>query len=210
MVIKIRVDVRSRDGSPVVEAYRTIGGTAGALAAASACAWSVEGRKLTVGTSQESMLHTVRINVNSRDRPELIEAWRTTGTTCALVAASTRTWNVKRFQFALGVAHEVVMNKVAAVVLVASNDDSKCINVGSPRTVTTLRSVGLARAWTNPCRKRAVGPAQESAERIVRVGVVAYNGSLQINRFRKGPVTSRVWWVKRCELPVRTAQKPVG
>jgi len=71
---KVRVNVSSCDGPKVVEAYGTIGGTARAFAGAGARAGSVEDRKLSVGTSQEAVIHTVRITVDPRDRPQLIEA----------------------------------------------------------------------------------------------------------------------------------------
>ena len=42
--------------------------------AASARARSIERRKLSVGTPQEAVIHTVRVTVDPRDRPQLIEA----------------------------------------------------------------------------------------------------------------------------------------
>ena len=156
------------------------------------------------------MIHTVRIAVDPRDCPPLIEPKVTTGTTCALVASGAGGGNVKRCQFALGVAHEAVVNEVAVVVLEASRNCSKYIDVGTSRPITPFPTVACARAWTNPRRKLAVGTTQESAERIVRVGVGTYDGSLNINDFRKGPVTTRVWWVKRRELALRSAQEPVA
>ena len=159
---KIRVNVGARNGPPIVEADRAIGWTARTFVAIRACSRSVEGRKLAVGTAQESVFHTVRVNVNSRNRPQLIEAQVTTRTTRTLVAASTRAGNVEYLQLSVGSPHVAMVNKV--VVAVASRDDSERINVGSPRTVATLRTVGNARAGTNPCRKFAVRAPHEGAK----------------------------------------------
>ena len=74
-----------------------------------ASARSIERSKLSVGTPQKAVIHTVRVTVDPRDHSQLIEAEGTTGTTCTLVAAGARAWNVKRFQFALGIAHEAVV-----------------------------------------------------------------------------------------------------
>ena len=70
----IRVPVASRDRPQVVDAYGTIGGTARSLVAASARARSIERRKVSVATPQEAVIHTVRVTVDPRDRPQLIEA----------------------------------------------------------------------------------------------------------------------------------------
>jgi len=76
VVHKSRVNVDSRDRPPVVEAYGTIGETARAFVAArgAARARSIERRKLSVGTPKEAVIHTVRVTVDPRDRPPLIEA----------------------------------------------------------------------------------------------------------------------------------------
>ena len=177
MIHEVRVNVDACDRPPVVKPYRTIGETARAFVAVSARARSIERRKPSVGTPQEAVIHTVRVTVDPRDSAPLIEAQGTTGTTCALIAAGARAGDAERFQLAVETAHEAVLNKVAAVVSIASHDYAKGIDVGSPRTVTTLRSVGIARAWTNPRRKRAVGIAEESVEQVVRVRVVPYNGT---------------------------------
>src|SRR5271167_837958 len=206
----IRVYVVSRDSPPIVNAYGTIGGTARSLVAAGACAGSIESRKLSVGTPQEAVIHTVHVTVDPRDCPQLIEAYVTTGTTCALVAACARAGNVKRFQFALGIAHQAVVNKVTAVVLEASRNCSKCIYVGSSRSKTPFRTVACARVWTNPRRKLPVGTAQESVERIVRVGVDTYDGSLKIKRLWSGAVAAHAWNVEGRKISIGTPQKPVA
>src|SRR5262249_30982235 len=100
----------------------------------------------------------------------------------ALVAAGARAGNVKRFQFALIIAYEAVVNKVAVVVLEASRNFSKCVDVGSSRPKAPFKTVACARVWTNPRRKLAFGTPQESVERKVRIRVVPYDGSFQIHR----------------------------
>jgi hypothetical protein len=70
----IRVDIASRDCSKVVEASRTVGWAACTLIAGGACSGSIEGCKLAVGTTQEAVLHTVGVNIDSRDRSFQIEA----------------------------------------------------------------------------------------------------------------------------------------
>src|SRR5579863_3555829 len=91
------VNVVSRDRPEVVEDCGTIGGTSCTLAAARACTRSVEGGEFSVGTAQESVLHAVRVNIGSGDRPPLIEARGTAGTTRALVGASARTGSFECF-----------------------------------------------------------------------------------------------------------------
>ena len=63
------------------------------------------------------------------------------------------------------------MNEVAAVVFIASCDYPEGVDVGSSRPETSVRAVSGARVWTNPGREFAIGAAQESMERIVRIRV---------------------------------------
>src|SRR6266480_4205456 len=109
----IRVNVGSHDGAQVVQVGRAVGGTARALVDVRARTGSVERRKLALGTAEETVFHTVRGNVDPRDRSQLVEACGTTGTTCPLVATSARAGNVEGFQLAVGTAREVVVNKAA-------------------------------------------------------------------------------------------------
>ena len=127
-----------------------------------------------------------------------------------MVAAGARAGNVKRCQFALGITHEAVVNKVAAVVLEASRNCSKCIDVGSSRPKTPFRTVACARVWTNPRRKLAVRTAQESVERIVRIRVVPYDCSFQIHRYGSRAESAHAWNVEGRKLSIRTPQKPVA
>lgn len=193
----ICVNVDSRDLTMIVEARGTIGGTSRALLAPRTRPKSVESCKLALSTAQKAVLHIVSIDVASRNHPRQIEAQITTGTPCALVQARARARNVVSRQLSLRTSQQAVINKVAAIVLVASRRDSKKIDVGCSRTETTIRLAVIARSGTNPRRKRAVGATEKSMEIKARVGVVAYNGSLQVQGYGKGaktpaPVTSNV------------------
>src|ERR1700677_2003910 len=105
MVYILRIDVDSSECSPVVQAYRTVRGTARSLGVTRAGTGSVERRKISVGIANEAVVHGVRVRVDSRDRAELVEPCEATGTARTLARAGACAWSFVRREAAISMAY---------------------------------------------------------------------------------------------------------
>jgi hypothetical protein len=160
----IRIDVGSDNCSLVVEAYGAVRGTACSLGVALAGTGSVEGRKFSVGRTNEAVKHGVRVRIDPRDRPKLIEPCKATRAPRTLARARARAGSFEEGEAAIGMAYQAVLNQVRGVVHVVPHAHSKKIDVRKFAAVTALRSIGFALTGSEKRREFTVGIANEGVE----------------------------------------------
>jgi len=172
---------------------RGIGITTRPLFGAATGARCIESRDLAEGVSYELMVHTIGVAPDAGHRPKLIESQETTGTPSALIGASACPGNIKDFQLAVQVAHEVVMDKVG--IFVASSNDAKGIQVTRSRPIAPVQVASCARSWAIPRGDFAVRGTQESMDNVARVNVVAGHLSFEVDGNR---IDSCLTWHTKC------------
>ena len=173
----------------------------------------IHGHNLTVGTAQIAVEHIIPVNVDSRDRPPVVQPYRTIGKTArALAAASARPRRIEDRELPVGTPQEAVKHGVRVGV-------DPC---DSPPLIEAFKTTGTPGAFACACARGfergegAVATAYQAVLNKVVVHVVSHTQANKVDVRNLAAVTALrpigfalAWSKKRRKCAVRMANEGV-